>query len=192
MNTILSIVLGAALMLVLVAAWARYFGFRGQRIDDFDGTTPVLDPRSRLTGPMLCEGVLYGPTGQVATRFVADMNARWDDDGGVIDEYFRYDSGTTQTRQWRLQLGPDGAVTGEADDIIGQARGRQVGSALVLEYRIRLPESAGAHVLDVTDWMYLGENGTIVNRSQFRKFGIRVAELVATIRPDPEAARQAA
>ena len=29
------------------------------------------------------------------------------------------------------------------------------------------------------------ENGTIMNRSQFFKFGIKVAELVATMRPDP-------
>jgi len=34
----------------------------------------------------------------------------------------------------------------------------------------------------VTDWMYLTENGTVMNRSQFRKFGIKVAELVATMR----------
>jgi hypothetical protein len=39
--------------------------------------------------------------------------------------------------------------------------------------------------LDVTDWMYLMKNGTIMNRSQFRKFGITVAELVATIRRQP-------
>ncbi len=50
-------------------------------------------------------------------------------------------------------------------------------------YRIRLAEDAGGHELDVTDWMYLMENGTIMNRSQFRKFGIKVAELVATMRP---------
>ena len=31
--------------------------------------------------------------------------------------------------------------------------------------------------------MYLLENGTIMNRSQFRKFGVKVAELVATMRP---------
>jgi hypothetical protein len=31
--------------------------------------------------------------------------------------------------------------------------------------------------------MYLMENGAIMNRSQFRKFGIKVAELVATMRP---------
>jgi hypothetical protein len=51
-----------------------------------------------------------------------------------------------------------------------------------LNYRIRLPESAGGHVLDTTDWMYLTENGTIINRSQFRKYGLKVAELVATMR----------
>jgi len=27
------------------------------------------------------------------------------------------------------------------------------------------------------------ENGTIMNRSEMRKFGVKVAELVATIRP---------
>ncbi len=48
------------------------------------------------------------------------------------------------------------------------------------------------HVLDVTDWMYLMENGTIMNRSQFRKFGIKVAELVATMRPVAVEARQLA
>ena len=46
-------------------------------------------------------------------------------------------------------------------------------------------KASGGHVLDVLDWMYLLPNGTIMNRSQFRKFGIKVAELVATMRPVP-------
>ena len=37
-------------------------------------------------------------------------------------------------------------------------------------------------MLDVVDWMYLTPNGTIINRSQFRKFGIKVAELFCTMR----------
>ena len=44
----------------------------------------------------------------------------------------------------------------------------------------------GSHVLKTVDWMYLTPDGTIVNRSQFRKFGIKVAELVATLRPTEE------
>ena len=54
-----------------------------------------------------------------------------------------------------------------------------------VRYRIKLDEEAGGHVLNVTDWMYLMENGTIMNRSQFTKFGITVAELVATMRRIP-------
>jgi hypothetical protein len=53
---------------------------------------------------------------------------------------------------------------------------------VLLNYRLRLTPEAGGHVLKVTDWMYLMENGTIMNRSQFTKFGIKVAELVATMR----------
>jgi hypothetical protein len=55
----------------------------------------------------------------------------------------------------------------------------------MLRYRIRLAPEAGGHTLDVIDWMYLMENGTIMNRSLFRKFGIKVAELVVTMRRMP-------
>ena len=38
-------------------------------------------------------------------------------------------------------------------------------------------------MLDAVDWMYVQPDGVILNRSQFRKFGIKVAELFCTIRP---------
>ena len=50
----------------------------------------------------------------------------------------------------------------------------------LIEY---LPEESGGHTLDVTDWLYRTENGIIMNKSEMRKFGIKVAELVATMRP---------
>ena len=111
------------------------------------------------------------------------MNGRWSGTEGVLTEDFRYDSGRTQAREWRLSLANDGTIRATAPDIIGAGRGVQSGNAVRLDYTIRLPREAGGHTLDVTDWMYLMENGTIMNRSQFRKFGIKVAELVATMRP---------
>lgn len=174
-----------ALLVALAAAlWAagRYFGFMGQKPGDYADGQPAIDLRRHLSGPILCEGVIYGPTGRVTSRFVAEMEGRWEGNRGILDERFRYDSGAAQDRQWRLTLGNDGNIRAEADDIAGHATGRQEGSAAHLKYRIRLPERAGGWELDVTDWMYLTENGTVMNRSQFRKFGIKVAELVATMR----------
>lgn len=182
MEPVLYILLGAALAVALTALAARNLSFRAQIPADYAGQEPAFDLRKHLAGPLLCEGVIYGPTGRVSSRFVADMEARWEGNVGVMTETFRYDSGLTQNRKWRLTLGNDGSIRAEAEDLVGSATGMQSGSAVLLNYRIRLPESAGGHVLDTTDWMHLMENGAIINRSQFRKFGIKVAELVATMR----------
>lgn len=178
-----------------VAAWLRNtrLGFPAQDPTDYDGEAPLFDIREVLNGPLACEGVIFGPTGRVSSRFVAEFHASWDGDQGRMTEHFRYDSGDTQDREWRLTVEPFGKIRAEADDLVGVGRGRQAGHGVCLKYSIRLPEASGGYVLDAVDWMYLVENGTIINRSQFRKFGIKVAELVATIRPmDASEARKEA
>lgn len=172
----------ALVALALAMLAARRTGFMAQRPSDYAGTTPAFDIRHHLSGPIQCEGVIYGPTGRVTSRFTADIEGRWEGNRGVLDEHFLYSGGNRQDRQWRLTLGNDGAIRAEADDLIGTGSGQQEGASVLLSYRIRLPESAGGWELDVTDWMYLTENGAVINRSQFRKFGIKVAELVATMR----------
>lgn len=175
----------AGLIAAGAAFWARsnYLDFAGQKPEDYSDADLQFDLRQHINGPIACEGVIFGPTGRVSSRFVAEFNAKWDGEHGVMTEHFCYSGGTTQDREWRLQLLPGGRIRAEADDLVGIGEGKQEGSSVKLNYSIRLPDSAGGHVLDVVDWMYLVDNGTIVNRSQFRKFGIKVAELVATMRP---------
>lgn len=160
----------------------RFLSFRGQRPEDYAGLGPDLDLRRHLGGENLCDGVIFGPTGRMTSRFQAVMTGHWNGDDGVIDVDFVYDSGTTQSRSWHLGLLEDGKVFAEAEDIIGRGQGQVTGPTLQLLYTMALPEDSGGHALQVTDWMYLTDSGTIMNRSQFRKGGILVAELVATIR----------
>jgi hypothetical protein len=178
----LFLISGFLLCLGLLILRDRWLAFAAQRPADYAEKGPTIDPRRDLAGPILCEGVIYGPTGRVTSRFVADMEGRWDGNSGVLSERFRYDSGAVDQREWRFVFGNDGTLHAEADDLVGSGRGKAEGSALCLRYRLRLQDDAGGHVLDVIDWMYRLENGTIINRSQFRKFGIKVAELVATLR----------
>lgn len=192
MTAFLWFLAGAVLVLVLLVLWKRQATFRAQRVTDYSATGPEFDIRQTLSGPILCEGVIYGPTGRVAARFVADMHGEWTGNTGVLTESFRYDDGSEMERRWDLQLTPDGKITALADDIVGEGTGQQSGAAVQLRYKFQMPQSSGGHVLDVVDWMYLTETGAIINRSQFRKFGIEVAELVATMRPNPAAEKLAA
>jgi len=185
MTALLWFMSGAAVVLVVLWVLDRRMGFRAQRSEDYAAKGPAFDVRAHLNGPIQCEGVIFGPAGRVTSRFVAHMHGQWSGNEGRLTEAFCYDTGTSQDRYWNLQLHGDGRIEAEAPDIVGRGRGRQSGAAVHLRYRLRLPQQAGGHVLDVTDWMYLTENGVIINRSQFRKFGIKVAELVATMRRVP-------
>lgn len=192
MDIVVWLLVGIVAAVGLIWMRQRFASFSAQRPEDY-ATGEQFDLRHHLNGPFTCDGVIYGPTGRVASRFSARFNANWDGNRGTMTEHFRYCSGTTQDREWRLVLGNKGRISARADDVVGTGTGRQHGSALHLKYRIRLTPEAGNHVLTVTDWMYLAPDGAIVNRSQFRKFGIKVAELVAVMRPtDTEERKQAA
>ena len=177
-------------MLALTALRARLAAFGAQRPQDYATQGPVFDLRHHLNGPLTMEGVIYGPTGRVVSRFHADAMGSWAAETGTLTEVFSYDSGTRQSREWALRLHPDGRIDATAPDVIGTGKGRVSGNALMLRYRIRLPPEAGAHILSVTDWMYLTPTGEILNRSQFRKFGLLVAELIANVRPATAEATQ--
>jgi len=179
----LTFVVALAALLALMVLRGRFLSFAAQRPADYAATAPAFDPTRVLSGPIESEGVIYGPTGRAVSRFVMRMDGQWDGARGTLTESFSYDSGRRQERRWDLVLHNDGSLTATAPDIIGEGRGTISGATLRLTYRIRLPEDAGGHVLDVVDWLYLMPNGTVMNRSQMRRFGVKLGELIATMRP---------
>lgn len=183
--TVVAILLLA--ILALIIAQRRFLSFRSQTPSDYTGTGPTFKMKENLNGEILSEGLIYGPNGKMSNSFVARMVGKWEGNTGTLAEYFTYSNGKTMTRKWYLTLGTGNTFTATADDIVGEGHGTLSGSTVKLTYRIILPGDAGGHTLDVTDWMYLTENGVIMNRSEMRKFGVKVAELVATMRPAPEA-----
>jgi hypothetical protein len=173
------------LVIMAMAVRSQLLSFRAQRPANYAEVDPEFILRQHLSGPILAEGAIFGPTGRVTSTFVAKMNGEWKNDGGTLTENFAYSNGRTQMRKWHLRPGQGNTFVATADDVIGEGKGVVSGSTVALRYRIVLPEDVGGHTLDVTDWMYLTENGTIMNRSEMRKFGVKVAELIATMRPVP-------
>ncbi|MCO4848465.1 MAG: DUF3833 family protein [Yoonia sp.] len=178
----------AGALIAFTAVWlkSRFFSFAAQAPDDYASRTE-FDIRDVLNGPIVSEGVIFGPTGRVTSRFTARFDASWHGNTGKMTERFHYDSGNVQNRAWLLTLSDGGLIKAEADDVVGAGRGQQSGNAVFLAYKLKLSDQAGGHVLDTRDWMYLMPNGTIMNRSEFRKFGFKVADLIATMRPLTEA-----
>lgn len=180
MKTLVAVLAGLLLATVIRWGWNQVFSFRAQTPELYAGQTPAFDITEVLSGPMTADGVIYNFAGRVTARLTADLMGEWEGGTGTLTERFVYSTGTTQRREWTLEVAPDGTITGRAPDIIGEARGRQEGATVSLRYKLVLPESAGGYTINVVDWMYLTDSGTVVNRAEFRKFGIKVGELIAT------------
>lgn len=187
LNEIVIFAAGAAFVSILALVRRRFAGFSGQTADDYNEDYPQFDMRAHLDGAMICEGVIFGPLGRMTSTFVAEFDIVWDGNSCTMKEEFLYNDGSVQHREWRIELDGGGSFVAQADDVPGTGKGEMSGPALLFRYPIKLPADSGGHTLHAFDCMYLTKSGTIVNRSQFRKFGFKVAELVATIRRKEEA-----
>jgi len=178
----------AILLILVVISFARtmFMSFRAQQLSDYADMGPAFDLKTHLAGDILSEGLIYGPTGKMTNSFVAKMKGVWDGNTGTLTENFTYSNGRDQTREWTITLDEGGKTfTATADDIVGLAHGEVSGAALKMTYRLILPKEAGGQKLDVVDWLYVTRDGVVMNRSELHKFGLRVAELVAVMRPAP-------
>ena len=196
MSSIGFLLLGVAIAIGGLKLWDTFWSFRAQKLTDYGTAAEATDLADWFGQKMKAHGVIYDYRGRVRARFAADIEGEFNDEGGRLREVFVYSGpeGRTDHREWVISYTPgQQSFTATAADIEGEAKGEILGDAIRMTYRLRLPERAGGHVLDVVDWLYRLDNGAVVNRSEMRKFGFKAAELVAVFRPEPaaEAGRQA-
>ncbi len=136
-----------------------------------------FDLEQYFTGDIKAWGLVQDWRGKVTRKFDVKMHGTWQGDKGTLTEYFDYYDGETQKRIWHItRLSPD-SYEGRADDILDKAVGSVQGDAMRWAYRMDLPVGDKVYRLTFDDWMFLMNDGILINRSYLKKFGLTVAEL---------------
>ncbi len=164
--------IGIALALSLTLA-----GCGAQAINEYASEKPALELRDYFNGTLDAYGIFTDRSGKVVKRFTVVITCTWSGDDGVLDEDFTYSDGTRQRRVWRLKHRGSGRYTGQADDIVGQADGRQSGNAFNWIYTMALPVDGTVYEVQFDDWMYLVNDKNMINKASMRKFGWRLGEV---------------
>ncbi len=150
-------------------------------VSDYQGSNPPLVLESFFNGKLKAAGIVQDYGGKVIRKFNVTMEASWQASEGVINEWFVYDDGETQTRVWKINALGDGRYTGTAGDIIGTAIGQASGSALRWQYEMVLAVDGDEYQVHFDDWMFLVNDNTIINHSDIIKWGIKVAKVTLVI-----------
>lgn len=146
-------------------------------IKGYAAAQPVFDPFVFFAGQVHAWGLVQDWRGRVTRRFDVSIIGHQEGDIMVLDEAFRYDDGETDTRTWRIARSGNGAYSGIADDIVGSAHGETAGNTMHWTYDLDLVVDGSTWRVGFDDWMWQLDEGTLMNRSAIRKFGLTVGEV---------------
>ena len=105
---------------------------------DFSDSSRTLDLFEYFEGDTVAWGLFEDRFGKVRRQFRVDITGTVDGDTLVLDEAFVYADGERQQRTWTIRRTGDSTYTGQAADVVGEARGVVAGNALNWTYTMNL------------------------------------------------------
>jgi hypothetical protein len=152
-------------------------GCASPTVDDYATEKPVLDLKTYFNGVVDAWGIFTDRNGKVVKRFTVDMKCNWQGKHGTLDEDFVYADGSREKRIWQLIDQGNGAYTGTAGDVVGEALGQTRGNAFNWRYTLALPVEGTVLHVQMDDWMYLMNDRVMLNKARMTKFGIHLGDV---------------
>ncbi|MCG8442992.1 MAG: DUF3833 domain-containing protein [Caulobacterales bacterium] len=159
---------------------------------DFDGREPRLRLEEYFDGRTQAWGLFQDRFGTVRRQFSVTIDGRWDGETLTLDEDFLYDDGEREERVWRIEKTGEHTYEGSAEGVIGRARGEAYGNAFNWTYDFSLRIGGNHWRVHFDDWMFLQNDGVLINRASVSKFGVLLGEVTLFFRKEPEESERAA
>ncbi len=155
-------------------------GCSNMKLDDYKDKKPVLKLEEYFDGKTIARGVFEDRFGNIKKSFKVFIDGSWDGNYLILKEDFIYDNGTKDYREWKLtkdQNNPN-FYTGYADGVIGTASGSVSGNAFNWKYGFKLKVGSSTLNVKFDDWMFLQEDGYLINIAKVKKFGITLGRVI--------------
>jgi hypothetical protein len=162
---------------------------KDKKIMQYSDMKPQIKIEEYFNGPIKAWGLIQDRSGEVTTRFDVTMVGTWNGSRGTLVEKFDYyegNEGKTTDRTWTIKKLGEDRYEGFADDIIGKATGKTSGNTVQWGYVMDIPVDGTTYRITLDDWMFLMNDGVLINRSYLKKFGFKVAELTLFMQKQDE------
>ena len=150
------------------------------KLEDYKDKKPILKLEEYFNGKTIARGVFEDRFGNIKKNFKVFIDGSWDGKYLILKEDFIYDDGTKDYREWKLtkdQNNPN-FYSGYADGVIGTASGSVSGNAFNWKYGFKLKVGSSTLNVKFDDWMFLQEDGYLINIAKVKKFGINLGRVI--------------
>jgi hypothetical protein len=146
--------------------------------ENYTSQEPKFALEAFFDGQVTAWGIVQNRSGKIVQRFVVDIDASIQDGALILDETFTYGLGDGPTKRiWTITKNENGTYTGNAGDIVGDAKGIAYGNAFNFAYEMDLDVDGTTYRVNFDDWFWAMDGNNMMNRSYIKKFGIVMAEV---------------
>ena len=149
-------------------------------LKDFENKKPVLKLEEYFKGKTIARGVFEDRFGTIKKSFKVFIDGTWDGKYLILKEDFIYDDGTKDFREWKIEKDPKdpNKYSGYAEGVIGVASGSVSGNAFNWKYGFKLDIGSTKINVKFDDWMFLQEDGYLINIAKVKKFGFTLGKVI--------------
>ncbi len=163
--------------LLVFVSLAILTGCNGMKPEEFAGQGSRLVLEDYFEGQTRAWGIFEDRFGNLRRQFTVDIEGTWDGERLTLIEDFVFADGEIDQRIWRIRKIDDHNYEGQADDVVGVAKGRAYGNALNWQYRMLLKVGDSEWNVGFDDWMFLQEDGVLINRASVSKLGFEIGRV---------------
>lgn len=138
---------------------------------------PAFDPVRFFSGHVRSWGVLEGRGGQPTAIVTTDCQGTAEGADGLSMIQRLVVDGDPTTRRWTMRRTGPGRFEATANDMVGTATGEASGRAFHWNWTLALSPGNALKNVDMEQWWYLQDDGSMLNRTIVHKFGIVAAEV---------------
>lgn len=146
-------------------------------VSEYKDNGPEFVLEEYFDGKTVAYGVFENRSGEIINQFKVTVVGSVDNNVLTLDEDFVYMNGKVDKRLWKINILPNGHYEGRTNGVIGIAKGQRSGNAFNWTYIFDLPVKDTSYKLKFDDWMFLQDDGVVINRAYVTKWGFNVGSV---------------
>ena len=128
-------------------------------------------------GETMAWGLVVDRFGNLQRTFKVKLIGERDEEKLLLKEYFTYNDGEREYREWVITRTKTGSYEGKSKDTIGVAKGKKIGNTVRMVYDTRINIGETDIRVSFDDRFVKSDKKVVINRAEILKWGIKIADV---------------
>ena len=130
-----------------------------------------------FAGKTTAWGLVVDRFGNLQRTFKVKLIGKRDNSKLLLKEYFTYNDGEKEYREWVITKTETGSYEGISKDTIGFARGKKVGNTMRMVYDTTISIGENDIRVSFDDRFIKTDKKVVINRAEILKWGMKIADV---------------